>query len=90
MGRLKETIRWLLYVPPIYVTDRPSAAALVEGWRIAYQQQKDKLTVAQKRLEMLDKLADAIIEAGYNPQYGRDIKALLHMTEDELNEDYGE
>lgn len=85
----KEGLAKALYVPPVYASVKPSDASLVEGWKVAHQMLKAKLTVAEKRLELLDKLADGIIEHSVNPQYGRDIKTILHMTEAELNEDYG-
>lgn len=76
---------------PVYAS-RPGMtdAGLAEGWKVAFEMERDKLELAEKRLKALDELADAIIDWKVNPQYGHDIKTLLHMTEEELDADYGD
>jgi predicted metal-dependent phosphotriesterase family hydrolase len=75
---------------PIYAQRGMTDAGLAEGWKVAFEMERDKLRIAEKRLKALEGLGDAIIEYDMNPQYGRDIKALLTMTEDELDRDYGQ
>lgn len=66
-----------------------SDAGLAEGWKVAFELEREKLEIAEKRLTLLYGLADAIIDYGTAPQYGRDIKAILNMGKAELDEDYG-
>lgn len=77
---------------PIYAPARSgmSDAGLAEGWKVAFEMERDKLKVAEKRLSALEGLADAIIDWDSHPQYGRDILTILRMTEEELDEDYGD
>lgn len=74
---------------PIYA-DQPSDGSLVEGWKIAYQQEKDKREIAERRLKSLRMYADSVVFYGYNSQYGHDILTILNMTEEEMDEDYGD
>jgi len=50
-----------LAIPPIYAPIKgPSDASLAEGWRIAYEQEKERRTQAEKALtEMLPTVTDA-------------------------------
>lgn len=76
---------------PIYSTRNGiSDAGLAEGWKVAFEMEREKLEIAEKRLTLLYGLADAIIAHGTAPQYGRDIKAILTMGKAELDEDYGD
>lgn len=84
----REKVWEFLKDEPVYAPAKPDP--YVEGWKFAYEQKAEKLKLAEKRLKSLDELATAIIDWQINPQYGHDIKTLLHMTEAELDEDYGE
>ncbi len=76
---------------PIYASRTGiSDAGLAEGWKTAFEMERDKREVAEKRLTFLYSLADGIIDSGIHPQYGRDILTILTMTEEELDEDYGD
>lgn len=74
---------------PIYA-DRPSTDSVVEGWKIAYNQQKDRAELAERKLALLRSLSDGMIKYGWGMQYGQDIRTILNMTEEEMNEDYGD
>lgn len=82
-----EKVKAFLKDEPIYA---PSPEGRVDGWRTAYELQTDKLTVANKRLNMLRAYADAVIAHGSHTQCGRDILTVLTMTDEELDEDYEE
>lgn len=73
---------------PIYAPARPEA--LVDGWKVAYEQQKDRAVLAERRLALLKGMSDDMIKFGWGSQYGHDIRTILLMTEEELNEDYGD
>lgn len=76
---------------PIYASRTGiSDAGLAEGWKMAFEMERDKRELAEKRLDHLHILADGIIDSNIHPQYGQDIKTLLSMTEEELDEDYGD
>jgi len=83
-----EKVKDLFKDEPVYAQSKCDPYA--EGWKFAFDQQTAKLKVAEKRLKALDGLADAILGADIRPQYGRDIKTILKMTEDELDADWGE
>lgn len=75
-----------LAIPPIYAPiKQPSDASLAEGWMIAYEQEKERREAAEKRLDMLDDLANSIIAWDRSPQYGWDIKSILTMRKEELD-----
>jgi hypothetical protein len=38
-------------IPPVYAPARPSDASLAEGWKIAYEQEREKRIAAEKKLE---------------------------------------
>lgn len=90
MAKWLEKVWDFLKDEPVYSSGRPSDASLAKGWKTAFEMERDKRELAEKRLHHLGLLADAIIEYDINPQYGRDIKTLLTMTEEELDEDYGD
>jgi hypothetical protein len=48
-----KTIGDLLIIPPIYA-DRPSDAVLAEGWKIAYQQEKERRELAEAKLALCE------------------------------------
>jgi hypothetical protein len=83
-----EKLKDLLKDDPIYAPAKCDPYA--EGWKFAYDQQTAKLKIAEKRLKSLDELADAMLKYGWGTQYARDIKTIVHMTEEELNADYGD
>lgn len=83
-----QSVKDLFKDDPIYVPVKTDAH--VEGWKIAYKQQEDRAKIAERRLEMLRVYSESLIHYGYNAQYGYDIKAILTMTEAELDEDYGQ
>jgi hypothetical protein len=88
MKAFKEGLRKALYVPPTYA-GRPSDAALVEGWKIAYEQEKERRETAEKRLEMVEELAEGYRNSGQR-QVGLDFMTILTMSKEELYEDYGD
>lgn len=73
---------------PIYAPVRTEAH--VEGWKIAYQQQKDRAVLAERKLALLRGMSDDMIKYGWGMQYGHDIRTVLNMTEAEMDEDYGD
>ena len=86
MGKLwKSFVDWLLDEEPIFAS-RPSEA-YTEGWKFALEQEKARTRLAESKLEAIDSLADGIIEYNRCPQYGRDIKAILKMTQEQLDSD---
>lgn len=42
-----------LAIPPVYA-DRPSDAALAEGWKIAYEQEKERRKLAEAKLALCE------------------------------------
>lgn len=55
---IKEGWAKATYIPPVYA-DRPSDATLAEGWRIAYEQEKERRIEAEN---MLTELMPAVTE----------------------------
>lgn len=48
-----------LAIPPVYAPVRPSDASLAEGWKIAYEQEKERRIAAENALtEMLPAVTD--------------------------------
>ena len=86
-----DKVKAFLTDEPIYAS-RPGMtdAGLAEGWKVAFEIEREKLTLAEKRLKAIDELADAIIMTHHWPQYGHDIKTILHLTEEELDDNYGD
>lgn len=73
---------------PIYAPVKTDAHT--EGWKIAYDQQKKRADLAERRLELLKGMSDDMIRRGFGFQYGHDIRTILIMTEEELDADYGD
>lgn len=82
----KDKVWEFLQDEPIYKPAKSDPYA--EGWKFAFEQTRDRLKIAEKRLALLTKLADGIIEFKTAPQYGRDIKTILLMTEEQLEGGY--
>lgn len=38
-------------IPPVYAPVKPSDASLAEGWKIAYEQEREKRIAVEKKLE---------------------------------------
>lgn len=56
----REGLKKALYIPPVYASHKGlSDAALVEGWKIAYQQEKERRIEAEN---MLTELMPAVTE----------------------------
>jgi hypothetical protein len=72
---------------PIYA---PSHEGVVDGWKVAYEAQKERADLAERKLALLKGMSDDMIKYGWGMQYGHDIRTILLMTEEELNEDYGD
>lgn len=87
MRRFWDWLLDLLEDDPIYA---PTQDTRTEGWLFALEQEKTKTRLAESKLKALDGLADGIIEYNWCPQYGRDIKSVLSMTQAELDENYGD
>lgn len=86
-----DKVKAFLADEPIYAErNGMSDAGLAEGWKLAFEMERDKRELAEKRLDHLQIYSAAVIDAGINPQYGHDIKTILNMTEAELDEDYGD
>lgn len=77
-----------LHIPPVYA-DRPSDATLAEGWKTAYEQEKKRRKAAESRLALLDWLAYGM-NHGSHANCGKNIRAILDMPEDKLNDGFGE
>lgn len=91
MAKWQDKVWEFLRDEPVYSSGKPSDASLAEGWKLAFEMEREKLDVAEKRLTLLYGLADAITEANIHPQYGRDIRAILEMGKAELAEkEYGD
>lgn len=89
MAKWYDKVWEFLKDEPVY-SGKPSDASLAEGWKLAFEMEREKLDVAEKRLTLIHGLADAIIDANLHPQYGRDIRTILTMGKAELDEDYGD
>lgn len=50
---LKEGWAKATYIPPVYA-DRPSDASLAEGWKIAYEMEKERRELAEAKLALRD------------------------------------
>ena len=80
-----------LTIPPIYAPiKQPSDASLAEGWRIAYEQEKARREAAEHRLDMLRAYGGGLKKLDGMGRFGVDILTIINMTEEELNDDYGD
>lgn len=83
-----QSVKDIFKDEPIYAPVRTDAH--VEGWKFAYQQQKKRADLAERRLVLLKGMSDDMIKSGWGRQYGHDIRTILLMTEEEMDEDNGD
>ena len=74
----------LLKDEPIYAP--PSR----ENWLALYNQEVARADLAERKLAMLRGLSDGMIKYGWGLNYGHDIRTILNMTKEEMDENYGD
>jgi hypothetical protein len=67
---------------PIYV---PEKEAVVDGWKVAYNEQKDRADLAEAKLKKLAELSDGMIKFGWGLDHARKIRKILNMTKEDLD-----
>jgi hypothetical protein len=74
-------------IPPVYAPARPSDASLAEGWRIAYEMERERRILGDRRIASVSWIADhMLLEDNVSKQYGAAIKQQLVKTIEELDE----
>lgn len=48
----RKVLDAMLFIPETYAPAKPSDASLAEGWKIAYEQEKERRIAAEKALEL--------------------------------------
>ncbi len=80
----REKVWEFLKDEPIYA---PSPESKAEGWKVAYEQQKDRADLAEQKLSRLKGLSDGMIKRGWGTDYALLIREILNLTKEELNGD---
>lgn len=83
----KQKVWAFLKDDPIYVESRSGMtdAGLADGWKVAYEMERDKKDVLQRKLNLIERLGKGIEENGPNAQDGSDILTIINMTKQELD-----
>lgn len=80
----REKVWEFLKDEPVYA---PSPESKAEGWKVAYEQQKNRAVLAERKLARLKGMSDSMIKRGWGTDYAYMIRDTLNMTEEELDGD---